>query len=411
MAAIQNFSDFTKVPLKFFAMLGSKLCDDGPETRMKRYLKNYFYVSHFSVVVATVFMIVYIKESIDTIPKMAEYLPPFCYTVLSVSKSFSIYATQQTFNDVMETLDELFPKTKEDQATFEVAKYSKGYKRIEKVFVGLVASAAFSLFATNFLKLAFLGGWYDKLPFDNWYPFDEYNPIYFNFVFIWQNTNVVVTVCGLLGSDLIFYSFMTLLSMQFDILAMKFQQLSTKDDLKKFVELMEIHENLLELVKKLERIFAPSILLNFLASSVLICLVGYRVSIDFNLEVFMKSSLMLTVALLQIFSLCHYGNKLTTAAENVSMAAYNSDWVNDDNRKMKTILVMVMQRSQKKTALTAFKFKVLNLEAFTVVSGLELEETEGFFMQYLYCSARYSAHRIRISHCCRQSTENEQRIF
>jgi gustatory receptor len=222
-------------------------------------------------------------------------------------------------------------------------------------------------------------------------------------VFIWQNTDVVVTVCGLLGSDLIFYSFMTLLSMQFDILAMKLQQLSTKDDSEKFIVLMESHKKLLELVKKLEKIFAPSILLNFFASSVLICLVGYRVSIDFNFEVFMKSSLLLTVALLQIFSLCYYGNKLTTAAENVSMATYNCDWINDDNQKLKTVLMMIMQRSQKRTALTAFKFKVLNLEAFTVVSGLKIGGFSCNFTQLIY---RYSAHPIRISPCCRQSAES-----
>jgi hypothetical protein len=96
-------------------------------------------------------------------------------------------------------------------------------------------------------------------------------------------------------------------------------------------------------------------------------LIGYQLSIGVNFELFLKFSVFFIAALLQNLTLCNCGQKLTSAAENVATSVYNCDW-SEDHKKMKTTLVMIIQRGQIQTKLTAMKFSDVNLAAFTVVS-------------------------------------------
>jgi odorant receptor len=381
MAALESFSDFIKVPLKCFGVIGWKPYQQEPikpETRKEKFLKAYFCFNVTSVVVGAALFIVSLKVNFESIEKLTKTIPPWGYTFMALSKSLCIFVNKEKFKEIIETLDELFPRTKKEQALFKPKKYLKSYKLVEKALLAPVIASAISMIAINFIKLVFFGIWYEDLPFENWYPFDEYHPVTYNFVFLWQNVNATITVSCLLGADLIFYLLITLLSMQFDILCYKVQKLSTKDDFKDFKILLEFHDKLLKLSKSLEEIFSPSILFNFIASSILICLVGFQVSVKIDFNIYIRSALMLTVGLIQIFILCHYGNKLTTTAENVATSIYNCDWLDNRGGKLKAAMLMMTQRSQKKTALTAFKFSTLDLEAFTVVRIVFLLEINSF---------------------------------
>lgn len=89
---------------------------------------------------------------------------------------------------------------------------------------------------------------------------------------------------------------------------------------------------------------------------------------DMSFENVVKYFGMLFYALLQIFMLCYYGSKLTTASENVAGAVYDSGWNNRVNQKRNIPLMLLLQRSQKPTIITAYKFAVVSLKAFGTVS-------------------------------------------
>lgn len=131
----------------------------------------------------------------------------------------------------------------------------------------------------------------------------------------------------MLGSDLFFYSFIVSLSMQFEILSEQLQELKAHESNKVILgELIERHKTLIRLSDNVDKIFSISILANFLASSVFICLLAYQAAIETNAENILKYSIILLISLLQVFNICYHGSKLTSASEKVADSAYSSGW-------------------------------------------------------------------------------------
>jgi hypothetical protein len=222
------------------------------------------------------------------------------------------------------------------------------------------------------VNLILFGVWYDqKLTYENWFPVDKFDPFGYNVLLVWQYFLSILFFCGIVGSVLILNALVALIAMNFDILSMKLAKFKPYEDKSKFKELLMEHEKLMKLSKDVEEIFSPSILFNVTASSMLICFISYELSIKFDLEFVLKLSIRLTAALLQILMVCNCGQKLTNAADGIRNAVYNCDWTND-LKHMRTTLVMTIQRAQKATVLTAYKFSVVNLAGFTVVSKQKL---------------------------------------
>jgi odorant receptor len=367
MAALEKFSDFIEVPLKCFEVLGMKPYDKSPNSRRKKLCRAFFYFSHTLVTISAGFFVVYFVQNCGDIQKMSESVPLWGYTFLVFAKSLSIFRNKTKFEQIIDTLDELFPKTKEEQAIFKVQKYLKRYKRVENGLMIPLVVAVIIMIISIFMRSSIFASADETVPFNNWYPFDAYHPAIYNFVLLWEVVEVITSAFNLLGSDLIFYSLVMQISMQFDILCLRLEKLTSKDEMAKFKELMELHERIMSLAKLLEDIFSPTILMSFTLSSLIICLFGYQLSIASNLDLIIQSAMMLGIYSLQILFLCYYGNKLTTSADNVATSVYNGDWLDTRNRELKPVMVMIIQRSQKPTVLTAMKFSVLDLEAFTKV--------------------------------------------
>jgi hypothetical protein len=363
------FSDFVSFPLNCFKVFG--LVPQGNQPMNKK-TKIFFEVWRFlgftSLILPFLFVQVYIKEKKYELSAMAEGLPTNGYLVMVLVKIVCVYRKKKCFKKVLEILEDLFPKTRDEQNIFKVKNYWKSYKRIEQTVSISIVISVFSFPVGKIASFCLTGVWYDgKLPATNWFPFDESQPTGYNFVIVWQFVCSFWLVGGMLGSDFILFSLVSLVSMHFDILAQELEKLKSDEKKQRFVELIEQHEKLLKLSKDLEEIFSPSILFNFTASSFFICLVGYQVSLRISFDLMIKFSFLLIASLLQVLSLCSCGQKLSTAAEQVAFATYSFDWT-PEQKKMKTTMVMVMQRAQKRTVLTACKFSLLNLEAFTVVS-------------------------------------------
>jgi gustatory receptor len=322
----------------------------------------------FSITIPVVFISIFIKEHSDDLLLIVENLPPVVCSLIVVMKVTCIYCKKGSFETLLNTLDDLLPKTKEEQKEIKVKEYLKYYKLLERTLAVLNAIVVCNFFSAKVVNFGLSGVWYNqKLPVENWYPYDKYSKFWYNFTLLWQTLSSFWYVGGLLGSDLTFFSIITLIVMQFDILSMKLEKLKPKDDRNSFKLLLERHEKILRLSRLVEEIFSPAILFHFVTSSMLICLIGYQAILGNDTELVVKFSMFLVVTLLQILMICYYGQKLTTAAGNVREAIYNSDW-SSDHKKMKTIMVLMMQRTQKPTVLTAYCFSVVNLESFTVVS-------------------------------------------
>jgi 7tm Odorant receptor len=221
------------------------------------------------------------------------------------------------------------------------------------------------------VKKFFFGGTFEKLPYELWYPFDQNNPKIFSYVVIWQLLCVFMTMASMSGMHLFFYSAVTLVSMQFDIVSKKLIEIKTTpldERRKKVLELIKLHEVLLGLKKNIEDIFSISIFIHFFIGSIWICFSGFQILLNIGSGNVLKYSNSMIVSLFGVFLTCFFGQKLTNATENVSQAASGAIWDVGEDKDCQFMLLMMIQRSQKPYAISALKLVEVSLKVFTAVS-------------------------------------------
>lgn len=370
MDKLVKFSDFVRLPLNCLKVLGLTPLQSETKSIKQKLLKFYNYVQIGNLVWFVLSGIIIVNPNVNDLEILIATIPMYGYTCIALSKSLSILIGAVEFRDLMTTLEDLFPRSSSEQKDFNVREYLKGYKIIERVLsaftVYVMLKYIYLTCVALFTRTAL------KLPYETWVPFDRKNPNFFWLViFVDFNTSIML-IFPFMGADLILYTSITLITMQFDILCYKLRRL-TNDSMKRvsFKELVKLHETLLHSSESLNKIFSASIFVNFTSSSILICLVGYQISVGFNFTHLLRYIGILVGSLIQIAVVCYYGEKLSTASANVSEAAYDSGWNNCDNKAFKHGLQMMVRRSQNPSFITAYKFSKVSLQAFTVVSFLK----------------------------------------
>lgn len=139
----------------------------------------------------------------------------------------------------------------------------------------------------------------------------------------------------------------------------KFKNISKEiTGITKLQELIERHKVLLETV------FSPSILLNFITSSILICLVSFQILFASDILKSLKFVGVCTTTTAQIMVMCHFGNKLICSSSGVADGAFKCNWCNSQDSKLKFALHMIIMRAQRSNKPTAMRFSTVCLESF-----------------------------------------------
>ena len=373
MDVLVNFSDFVSFQLKAFKLTGlvSHETDNQQSRRLKLLQKIYHY---FVIVSITYFLITLIYSMIQNIGDLAlfsEILSTVGYGSLAIVRMISINLARNEFGDLMKTLEELFPKSKEDQKTFETRKCYKNFNRMRQVVSSFIMSGGIIFLVILLAKFILTGVWINKLPFPNWFPFNPYNPLIYNFVLLWQSHIIICINSSLVGPDMMLYAFCTLIRMEFDNLSQRTRDLKDvppKNAIKMLNELVERHKILIRLSENLEKIFSVPIFFNFFDSSVLICMYGYQLTIADTFTELIQYTNLLAVTLVQVFMICYYGNKLTIASATFAQAFYDSGWNERPFQSENKNFVLILLRSQKPIVITACKFAVVSLEVYFTVS-------------------------------------------
>lgn len=371
MDELLKFSDFVSLPLKFLKVIGFSGFHKSKESvsTTKIFALNVY--QRYVVVHMMLFlsgMLICMIQNIRHLPIISEVAPGFGVGLMAISRLILIPYNEEEFRDLMKTLHEMFPKRQKDQKDFDVRNHYIYFKLLKNFLVSLLIFAGIADAVAPIIKFVITGVWINKMP-TTWFPFDEYDPRYYNFVLIWHLYSAVVIGSTFIGSDIILIAFISMISMQFDILCKKLENLNglTSFEVRKmFSELVKTHQTLIRLAENLEKIFSIIILINIIESSVMYCFIAYQLSIDNSIQNYMKYGVFLTVGMMHTFILCYYGNKLASASEKVAQAAYNSKWEFRKFHEVKSLALM-MQRSQRPCVLTAYKFFVVSLEIFSSV--------------------------------------------
>ncbi|XP_002029896.2 odorant receptor 67a isoform X1 [Drosophila sechellia] len=378
--------DFLKLAVKFYYTLGIDPYETGQKQTI--WFQIYFVLNVINMVytffaeVATVITLLRDDENFLECCIVLSYLS---FVVIGLSKIFAVMKQKPKMTALVSQLKTCFPspsaKDQEEYAPKSWLKrchmYTKGFGVLYMILY--FAHALIPLFV-YFVQRALLQ-YPDAeqiMPFYQLEPWEFRKswllyPTYFH-----QSLAGYTATCGSIAGDLMIFAVVLQVIMHYERLAkvlreFKIQALNEpnglNEDLKKLQSLVANHIDILRLTDVMNEVFGIPLLLNFIVSALLVCLVGFQLTVDFNPEYFCKQVLLLTSVLFEVYLLCSFSQMLIDASENVGHAAYDMDWLGSDKR-FKKILIYISMRAQKPVCLKATIFLDLSLSTMSIFLGM-----------------------------------------
>ncbi|XP_059615687.1 putative odorant receptor 85d [Phlebotomus argentipes] len=303
--------------------------------------------------------------------------PCTIFSSIALIKLNMIWWNQKRLTRIVNKLEEIFPKTEDDQEEYHIRE-----TRRESYMITIYFSVSYMILIWVFNLLPLIvsimdymdtGIYKRQLPYFIWYPFNPTKTAkMFMIMYVQQNWGAFVSMIGILGTDLFFGCFITQLSMQFKTLTHHLTFITTPRRAKglrnaRLKSAIERHHTLIDLCAEMEDIYNFSILCNFVLSSLMICLVGFQsTNPDVHFDILFKYVMFLICAMWQVFCLCYYGNVLLETSQALSWGAFCSQWHREDAEYQKSIL-MILMRAQRPQYVTAGKFSIVSLRSFTAI--------------------------------------------
>ncbi|XP_058448847.1 odorant receptor 85b-like [Malaya genurostris] len=371
MNDLVTFESFIAVPGIFYRMIGIKRYGEQQNTTKAHLLFLLFWSSLGNLIFCLILEQIYFIKAAGNFANFLELTalaPCMGFTGLSIVKIMTIKWNEAKLNRILDKLNELFPKTVHEQERYRTYQYNLESQVVMKSFsiLYMILIWIFNLLPLLSMLVKYLsdGVLEKELPYFMVYWYDRNKPGYYEITFLHQNWGGFDAAAFNLCTDLMFCAIILLICLQFDILAHRLRH--SKNDYQELVSCVQLHQTVVDLSNQLESIFSPSILVNFVGSSVILCLVGFQTTSNISAFDLFKFSLFLVSSLVQIFLLCYYGNKLIESSSLISYSAFEADWYLADTRYQKSLL-FVMTRAGKWQKLTAMKFSVVSLASYSTI--------------------------------------------
>lgn len=126
------------------------------------------------------------------------------------------------------------------------------------------------------------GSYRKHMPYFMWYPFDPLQPVVYEICYIAVMWAAFVCAIGILCADLMFCTIVTFMCLQFDLLSFTIKKIVNERLPKKTIkQWIEDHNELMKMIDEFEAVFSPSTLINFGASTFILCMVGFQAYVSF----------------------------------------------------------------------------------------------------------------------------------
>ncbi|XP_033206024.2 odorant receptor 4-like [Bombus vancouverensis nearcticus] len=187
-------------------------------------------------------------------------------------------------------------------------------------------------------------------------------------VFIVEYLMLLFLSTGNIGSDSLFFGIIFHLCGQVEILRLEFNRLNNENEkaMEHFISLTKRHIYLLKLAKMLSETISSILIVQLFTSCILICTSGLQFIIALsvgNIVMTIKSFIVSSTLLLQLFAYSYVGEYLKRQMEGVGNSVYFCSWYDIPKCVAKDIIYVIM-RTQDPVFLKAGKFFVVNMETY-----------------------------------------------
>ncbi|XP_002093286.3 odorant receptor 67a [Drosophila yakuba] len=380
---IYYVDDFLSLAVNFFNTLGI----DPYETVVKTniWFQLYYVTNLINMVYSFVADAVYLANTLrdkENVLESCMVLSYLTFGAIGCSKICAVMYRRPKMTSLVKQLKSCFPSNALDQEEYDVKSCLKRTHMYTKAFGALYTVMYFAhtltpIFVYFFEKVLLKNpDAKQTMPFYQLEPWEWRDTWWFYPTYFHQSLAGYTATCGSISSDLMIFAVVLQVIMHYDRLAKVLREFKVQalikpngadEDLKKLQSLIANHINILRLTDVMNEVFGVSLLLNFVASSLLVCLVGFQLTIKFSLEYFGKQVLLLVSVLFEVYLLCSFSQNLIDASENVGYAAYDMDWFDADKR-FKKMLIFISMRAQQPVCLKATVFLDLSMSTVTIVS-------------------------------------------
>uniref|UniRef100_A0A1I8N3M0 Uncharacterized protein n=1 Tax=Musca domestica TaxID=7370 RepID=A0A1I8N3M0_MUSDO len=337
MKKAATFDDFFKLASFFYRTIGIEPYDEpGVEVKKsKSFAENFiFYSGVINLNYVLIMEIVYVAVAFirgENILEAIMCLSYIGFVIVGESKMFFVFRKKPILSKFVKRLVEIFPQEFELQKTYNLSSYLRQSSRVTIGFALLymILIWTYNLYAmTQYLLYEkWLGSRVvgQQLPYYtyawwDWHDHWTYYLLYFIHAFAGYTS-----ATGQIASDIMLCGFATQIIMHFHYIShvltnykvkvdeAKDKQAGRSQDITFLKDIIEYHNCLLDLSEQLASVFSLPLLLNFSASSFVICFVGFQMTIGVEPDTLVKLFLFLFSSTAQVYLICHYSQMLMDA--------------------------------------------------------------------------------------------------
>ncbi|XP_030242608.1 odorant receptor 85f [Drosophila navojoa] len=369
-----NYEDFTWIPTISYRLCGFDVLDT-PNKPRPLWMKLYHWACVCSHICCVCFMFRRIieRDTINNISLIMRYATLVTYVVNSDTK-YGTSQQKQAFQRLNGKLAKLFPKSKQSKIDHRVDEYYWPRPTIVLIVVYYGSSAMVVL--GPLLQSGYIYLMENRFSYVHCYPYyifdPEQDPLWQYFlIYALEWLHSTLMVISNMSTDLWLVSFEVQICMHFDYIARSLENYkpnSTRDpkDRKFISQIVNRHNDLLELQEEINGIFGSSLLLSLLTTAGVFCTVAVYTQIQgLNLEGITYVVFMLTASSL-VYLVCYYGEKVKSLSTYITNAAYNHNW-SDAPPDYKKSLLIIIARAQRPAELTAMGYLPVSLDTFKQV--------------------------------------------
>ncbi|KAG5676179.1 hypothetical protein PVAND_006028 [Polypedilum vanderplanki] len=282
------------------------------------------------------------------------------------SKYVLINIRRQKVLKLFKNLKQFFPTTKFDQKKYKIEtqinQFIKALYYYSICYFLLVSSTTvYSAYLLFFHKIR-------KPLIEIWFPFDDLeNNLIFIITSLWIALSGGICCLVLIACDWTIFAFVNILAIAFDMFGEELKFAINQEDEKSVRNLIKKHKKLIAIFDEISEIFSLTFLCSFFVGAASVSVSGFQLATSNDLGEITYSIPYTLGSLSQIFLYCYFGQRIIDSTYGVSKNINESNWILLKNFKLKKMISMISQRSQKLNSLIAYGFVVLNLETFSMI--------------------------------------------
>lgn len=220
---------------------------------------------------------------------------------------------------LLHTLNDHFPRRRDAQEAVQLLQFVKGWNRIMGCFETLYIIAIVATIVTEpiWTMIDYYAGGEFRIRFPVFirYPFDTDQLHLIPVVFAWEILGTVTSSQVIAGVSALLGAMLMNINLQFKMLANELNRLqprkcSDEADTKKLIQLSVRHERLLAIAAEIRNLFSFSLLLNYVLSSVMICMLCFVIANASDAASIIKAYTIITCFIVYNAIYSHYGNQI-----------------------------------------------------------------------------------------------------